>query len=72
MDMPDETIGEKIKGVAKEATGKLTDNEKRQKEGEAQQAKAQKQSEAEEVELEAQRKRQEAAGHKGAQVRNQD
>ncbi len=70
--MPDETIGEKAKGVAKEAMGKLTDDEKRQKEGEAQQAKAQKRDEAEEAELEAQRKRAEAAGHKGSEVRNQD
>ena len=70
--MPDETIGEKVKGVAKEATGKLTGDQKRQKEGEAQQAKAQKKDEAEEAEVEAQRKRQEAAGHKGEQVRKQD
>lgn len=70
--MPDETIGEKIKGVAKEATGKLTGEKKLQREGEAQQAKAQKRDEAEEAELEAQRKRQEAAGHKGEQIRKQD
>lgn len=70
--MPDENIGEKMKGVAKEAAGKLTDNEKRQKEGEAQQAKAQKKDEAEEAELQAAKKRQEAAGHKGEQVRKQN
>lgn len=70
--MPDESISEKIKGVAKEATGKLTGDKKRESEGEAQQAKAQKRDEAEEAELEAQRKRREAAGHKGEQVRKQD
>jgi uncharacterized protein YjbJ (UPF0337 family) len=70
--MPDENIGDKAKGVAKEAMGKLTDDEKRKKEGEAQQAKAQKRDEAEEAELEAQRKRQEAAGHKGTEARHQD
>jgi uncharacterized protein YjbJ (UPF0337 family) len=69
--MPDEKIGEKIKGVAKEAFGKATDDDQRQKEGEAQQAKAQKQDEAEQAELEAQKKRQEAAGKKGEQVRRQ-
>jgi uncharacterized protein YjbJ (UPF0337 family) len=70
--MPDENISEKVKGVAKEAAGKLTDNDKRQQEGEAQQAKAQKKDEAEQAEVEAQKKRQEAAGHKGEQVRKQD
>ena len=70
--MPDENIADKAKGVAKEAAGKLTDDEKRQQEGEAQQAKAQKRDEAEQAEAEAQQKRREAAGHKGAEVRNQD
>lgn len=70
--MPDETIGEKIKGVAKEATGKLTGDQKREQEGQAQQAKAQKRDEAEQAELEAQQKRQQAAGHKSTEVRNQD
>lgn len=69
--MPDENIGEKLKGVAKEAAGKLTGDKERQKEGEAQQAKAQKKDEAEEAELQAQQKRQEAAGHKGEQARKQ-
>jgi uncharacterized protein YjbJ (UPF0337 family) len=70
--MPDETIGEKFKGVAKEATGKLTGDKDRQKEGEAQQAKAQKKDEAEEAELKAAEKRQQAAGHKGEQMRRED
>ena len=70
--MPDETIAEKLKGVAKEATGKLTGDQKRRKEGEAQQAKAQKRDEAEQAELEAQRKRQQAAGHEGEEIRERD
>ena len=69
--MADETIGEKAKGIAKEAFGKATDDENTKKEGEAQQAKAQKKDEAEEAELEAARKRNEAAGHKGEQLRNE-
>lgn len=69
--MADETITEKMKGVAKEAAGKLTGDQKREKEGEAQQTKAQKTDEAEEAELQAQQKRREAAGQKGEQVRKQ-
>jgi uncharacterized protein YjbJ (UPF0337 family) len=69
--MADENIGEKLKGVAKEAFGKATDDDKREKEGEAQQAKAQKKDEAEEAELKAAEKRNEAAGHKGQQMRNE-
>ena len=70
--MADEKIGEKVKGLAKETAGKITGDKERQKEGEAQQAKAQKKDEAEEAELEAARKRREAAGHKGEQVRRED
>lgn len=70
--MPDQTIAEKAKGLAKEAVGKLSGDERRTREGEAQQAKAQKRDEAEEAELQAQQKRQQAAGHKGEEARHQE
>jgi uncharacterized protein YjbJ (UPF0337 family) len=68
-DVSDENTGEKFKGVAKEAAGKMTGNEDIQREGEAQQKKAQKDEEAERLEAAAQQKRNEAAGHKGEETR---
>lgn len=62
-------IGDKAKGVAKEALGSLTGDEDKEREGEQQQKAAQKGDEAERLEAEAQRKRDEASGHKGAQTR---
>lgn len=70
--MSDESTGEKIKGVAKEAVGKATGDDDRVREGEAQQKKAQKSDEADRLEAEAAQKRNEQAGHKGEQVKHQD
>lgn len=67
-----DNVGEKIKGVAKEAAGKITGDEDATREGEAQQKKAHKADEAERLENEAEQKRREETGHKGEQVRNQD
>ena len=64
-----DNVGEKMKGVAKEAAGKATGKDDLQQEGEQQQKKGQKQDEAERLDAEAQQKRDEAAGHKGAQTR---
>ncbi len=61
------TLSEKAKGSAKELAGDLTDDEDLQAEGEHQQEKARKTEEATELEEEAQRKRQQAAGHAGAE-----
>ncbi len=68
----DENIGDKIKGVGKEAAGKVTGEDSTVAEGEAQQKKAQKSDEAERLEAEAQQKRNEEAGHKGEQTKAQD
>lgn len=68
----DENLGEKLKGVAKEALGKVTGDDDRVREGEAQQKKAQRDDEADRLAEEAQRKRQQAAGHEGEQRRHQD
>jgi uncharacterized protein YjbJ (UPF0337 family) len=64
-------MGEKIKGVAKEAVGEATDSEELRREGEEQQEKAQKAEEAERLERGAAEKRVEAAEHEGAQQANQ-
>jgi len=45
-----DSMGDKIKGVAKEAGGKITGDDSMEREGEAQQKKAQKQDEAERLE----------------------
>jgi uncharacterized protein YjbJ (UPF0337 family) len=65
-------MGEKIKGTAKEAAGKLMGDEDTEREGEAQQKRAQKSDEAARHEEEAERKRAEQAGYKGEQVRRED
>lgn len=67
--MSDQNLGDKAKGVAKEAAGKMTGNEDLQREGEAEQKQAQKREEAERLEEEAAHKRRQAAGHKGEQTR---
>lgn len=65
-------MGEKVKGTAKEAFGKVTGDEETEREGEAQQQRAQKSDEAARHEEEAERKRAEQAGHKGEQMRRED
>lgn len=64
--------GEKVKGVAKEALGKVTGDGDLVAEGEQQQAKAQKDQEAERLRAEAAAKQEEAAAHEGEQRRHQD
>lgn len=63
---------EDLKGTAKELAGKLVGDDDTVKEGQAQQERAEKAEEAKRLEAEAQQKRQEAAGHKGEQVRRED
>lgn len=67
--MSDQNLGDKAKGVTKEAAGKMTGNEDLQREGEAQQKQAQKAEEAERLEEEAAHKRRQASGHKAEQTR---
>jgi uncharacterized protein YjbJ (UPF0337 family) len=59
----DDGIGEKLKGVAKEATGRAVGDHDLQREGEAQQKKAHDAAEANRLEEEAAAKRAEAADH---------
>jgi uncharacterized protein YjbJ (UPF0337 family) len=66
-----DSMGEKIKGVAKESMGKVTGDDDQVREGEAQQRKAQKSDEADRAQAEADRKTQEAAGHEGEQRKRQ-
>jgi uncharacterized protein YjbJ (UPF0337 family) len=66
-----DSMGEKIKGVAKESMGKVTGDDDQVREGEAQQKKAQKGDEADRAQAEADRKTQEAAGHEGEQRKRQ-
>jgi uncharacterized protein YjbJ (UPF0337 family) len=66
-----EGTGEKMKGVAKEAAGKVTGSDDMKHEGEQQQKKAQKDDEASRLADEAQRKQQEAAGHEGQQRKHE-
>ena len=68
----DPGMGEKIKGTVKEATGKMTGDEEKEREGEAQQKRAQASDEASRHDEEADRKRAEASGHKGEQVRREN
>lgn len=67
-----DSTGEKMKGVAKEAAGKVTGSDEMKHEGEQQQKKAQKDDEASRLEAEAQAKKQQAAGHEGQQRKHQD
>jgi uncharacterized protein YjbJ (UPF0337 family) len=68
----DPGMGEKLKGVGKEAAGKTVGDDELEREGEAQQKKAQKAEEAERLEDEASRKRSEQAGHAGEEARRSD
>lgn len=65
-------MGEKLKGTAKEAAGKVTGDEDLEREGEAQQKKAQKAEEAARLEEEAEHKRNQQKGHEGEQTKRQD
>lgn len=58
---------EKVKGMAKEVAGEAVGDDNLAREGEQQQKKAQSAEEAERLEEKAQDKRQEAAGHAGAE-----
>jgi uncharacterized protein YjbJ (UPF0337 family) len=71
-DHDDPGMGEKLKGTAKEATGKMTGDENLEREGEAQQKKAQKADEAARLEEEAQQKRNQQKGHEGEQTKRQN
>lgn len=71
-DEDEPTMGEKLKGVAKEAAGKVAGDEDLTREGEAQQKKAQKAEEAERLEEEAEHKRQQEAGYEGEQRSRED
>lgn len=61
------TEAENLKGTAKEMAGKAVGDEELEQEGEQQQKKAQASEEAQELEEAAADKRQEAAGHAGAE-----
>ena len=67
----DQSMGEKLKGVGKEAVGKVTGDQDAEREGEAQQKKAQKAEEAERTQAEAEQKRREAIGHEAEEKRHQ-
>jgi uncharacterized protein YjbJ (UPF0337 family) len=67
--MSDGNMGDKAAGVGKEALGKMTGNEDKEREGEQQQKKAQKGEEADRLEDEAAHKRQQQAGHAGEETR---
>lgn len=66
-----DNMGEKMKGMAKEAMGKMSGDDSKEREGEAQQKRGQKGNEAERLEDQAEQKRAEQAGHKGEQMRNE-
>ncbi len=63
---------EELKGTAKELAGKLVGDDEKVKEGQAQQERADAAEDAERLEQQAAQKRQQAAGHKGEQVRNEE
>jgi uncharacterized protein YjbJ (UPF0337 family) len=65
--MANDDMGEKLKGTAKEALGKVTGDESKEREGEHQQMKAQKSQEADRAEETAAAKRREEAGHEDRQ-----
>ena len=70
--MAEDHAAEELKGTAKELAGKLTGDDDKVKEGQAQQERADAAEDAERLEQQAAQKRQEAAGHKGEQVRRED
>lgn len=67
-----DTTMEKLKGVAKEAAGKLSGKDDAVKEGEQQQKKAQRDEEAERLEDEAAHRRAQSAGHEAQERRAQE
>lgn len=64
-----DSLGDKVKGVAKETAGRAVGDENLEREGEAQQKSGQKQTEAERLEQEAADKRADAADAKAEQIR---
>ncbi|MBY5162739.1 CsbD family protein [Salsipaludibacter albus] len=67
------TTGENIAGTAKEAVGEAVGNDDLEREGEQQQKKAEKAEAAEDLQEAADAKKQQAAGHAGAEKQaNQD
>ncbi|HSK22834.1 MAG TPA: hypothetical protein VK906_06645 [Egicoccus sp.] len=64
-----DSLGDKVKGVAKETAGRAVGDDNLEREGEAQQKSAQKQNEAERLEQEAAEKRADAADAKAEQIR---
>ena len=70
--MSDQNMGDKAKGLGKEALGKVTGDEDKEREGEAQQKKGQRGEEAERLEEEAAHKRRQQAGHQADETRHQD
>jgi uncharacterized protein YjbJ (UPF0337 family) len=65
--MPSDGVPEKLKGIAKETAGRLTEDEDLERAGRAQQQKAQNAEEAERLEREAAEKRAKAADHEREQ-----
>ncbi len=63
---------EKLKGTAKELAGKVIGDDDKVREGQAQQERADAAEDAEQLEREAQKRKQQAAGKKGEQVKHQD
>jgi uncharacterized protein YjbJ (UPF0337 family) len=67
-----DSMGDKLKGVAKETAGKVTGDDSKVREGEEEQKRAQKADEADRLEEQAEQKRAQEAGHKGEQMKHQD
>lgn len=63
---------DKIAGQAKQKAGELLENGRMEREGRAQAQKVEARQQAQELEVLAQETRQEAAGHRGQQMANQD
>lgn len=66
-----DSLGDKVKGLAKETAGRAVGDENLEREGEAQQKSGQKQTEAERLEDEAAEKRAHAADAKAEQIRRE-
>ena len=64
-----DSMGDKIKGVAKETAGRVTGDENLEREGQAAQESAQKDREAERLEEEAAEKRADSADAKAEEIR---
>lgn len=63
---------ENVKGTAKELAGKVIGDDDKVREGQAQQERADAAEDAEQLEREAQKRKQQAAGKKGEQVKHQE